>query len=761
MGRDVRAGRLIGGCGFLSDDRPGASLPVPPVARTSVRLRISWRLGSSVLLLLAVFLAWTCAGVASAQSASKLVRYQRYKLVVPATWPVYNLASDPSVCVRFNRHAVYLGRPSTNQRCPAHEVGRTEAILVEPLAARGASGAGMAPALPQVTRAAAQPQQGSAAQVGVPARGVIVTATWRSNPGLIKQALGVRSLGAMAAAAAAKPAPSAGARAAAASTPGGVYTGLGFDPCSTPSTGVMSDWTASPYRAVGVYIGGTNMGCSQPNLTSGWVSRESAAGWHLIPTYVGLQAPSNSCGCSGIAPSYASSEGTAAANDAIARSRALGLGAGNPIYFDMEAYPRGGTNTSSVLAFLSSWTAQLHANGYKSGVYSSASAAMVDLANKWGTGYREPDDIWIADWNGELTTIDPFVPGGDWSAHQRLHQYSGGHNETYRGATINIDGDYLDGATAGTAAVTQNIASAPSLTVSPNVNGTIDLYASWVGKPGLTAWQPMAGMTPSSLASFGSAATAGSPTEIVFHSQFPYFSVQALGSGGQVLGSSPTIATPAHLAIYGASAFVSPGGVGGVPVGCFTPSVCQVVAKIYAGRTLIASTGPQLVPMNGGGLVYFRLTATGRAKLARSHRRLPVQLTVRDRSGTSATTTLNLIPFTTFGAAPGRSLSQASALRILSLTDFISAGSVGGIAVDCLSATPCQLRTTVTVGNTVVASTGSERVGVDELGYLTFKLTAGGKAMLARANGNQLLAHVSIIGANATATGTVALVKFI
>ncbi|MBV9046667.1 MAG: hypothetical protein JOY58_00260, partial [Solirubrobacterales bacterium] len=114
MGRDVRAGRLAGGCGFLSDDRPGASLavppvaslPVPPVARTSVRLRISWRLGFSVLVLLAVSLAWTCAGVASAQSASKLVRYQRYKLVVPATWPVYNLASDPSVCVRFNRHAL-------------------------------------------------------------------------------------------------------------------------------------------------------------------------------------------------------------------------------------------------------------------------------------------------------------------------------------------------------------------------------------------------------------------------------------------------------------------------------------------------------------------------------------------------------------------------------------------------------------------------------------------------------------------------------
>ena len=99
----------------------------------------------------------------------------------------------------------------------------------------------------------------------------------------------------------------------------------------------MAAWLSSPYRAVGVYLGGANIGlCCQPNLTAAWVSRESAAGWHLIPTYVGLQAPSNSCGCQGIDRGRAAAQGSAAAGDAIAHAASVGLGAGNPIYTDME-----------------------------------------------------------------------------------------------------------------------------------------------------------------------------------------------------------------------------------------------------------------------------------------------------------------------------------------------------------------------------------------------------------------------------------------
>jgi hypothetical protein len=216
----------------------------------------------------------------------------------------------------------------------------------------------------------------------------------------------------------------------------------------------MSAWTSSEYRGVGIYIGGTNAACSQPNLTSGWVSTQVAAGWHLVPIYVGLQAPTNVCGCQPIVPGQAHAEGVAAANDAVAQAEHLGIGPGNPIYFDMEGYARGGTNTSAVLAFLSAWTAQLHADSFVSGVYSSASSGISDLVDKVGKGYLEPDDIWVADWNGQQSSSDSYVPSADWSSHQRLHQYQGGHNETHGSVTLNIDNDYLDGATAGTGATT-------------------------------------------------------------------------------------------------------------------------------------------------------------------------------------------------------------------------------------------------------------------------------------------------------------------
>jgi hypothetical protein len=120
----------------------------------------------------------------------------------------------------------------------------------------------------------------------------------------------------------------------------------------------------------------------------------------------------------------------------------------------MEAYSRTSSNSSAVLTFLGAWTAQLHAEGYKSGVYSSDYSGISDLVSAFGSGYAEPDELWIANWNGAKTTNDANVPSGEWAAHQRVHQYSGGHNETHGGVTINIDGDYLDAATAAAGSAT-------------------------------------------------------------------------------------------------------------------------------------------------------------------------------------------------------------------------------------------------------------------------------------------------------------------
>ncbi len=435
-------------------------------------------------------LGWV-SGACARTPALKTVRYFGYTVRVPRSWPVYDLSKEPAVCVRFDRHAVYLGTPSSGQRCPAHAAGRSEAILIQPTVAHSArAGATPAPSLPPVGAAGAQPAQGSGGELALPGHGIVVTATWRTQPGLIASALGVgsvralRSLGTGLVASTRAAAPRARA-AAAPATAGTVFTGLGFDPCATPSPSAMSAWESSPYRAVGVYVGGTNMACSQPNLTASWVSAETAAGWNLIPTYVGLQAPSNSCGCAAISASQASAEGVAAANDAATRSSALGIGSGNPIYFDMENYSRGGSNTSAVLAFLAAWTAQLHTLGYKSGVYSSSSSGISDLAAQWGTAYAEPDDLWIADWNGAQTTSDSYVPGSEWANHQRLHQYLGAHNETYAGVTMNIDGDYLDGATASGAVAVG--ASGPPVNIGPpSIGGVARVRRTLTANPG--AW---------------------------------------------------------------------------------------------------------------------------------------------------------------------------------------------------------------------------------------------------------------------------------
>jgi hypothetical protein len=70
----------------------------------------------------------------------------------------------------------------------------------------------------------------------------------------------------------------------------GTFSGKGFDACTAPAQDVMDSWLgSSAYQAVGIYMGGVNRGCAQPLLTAQWVGAQQAAGWHLIPIYMGLQ----------------------------------------------------------------------------------------------------------------------------------------------------------------------------------------------------------------------------------------------------------------------------------------------------------------------------------------------------------------------------------------------------------------------------------------------------------------------------------------
>ncbi len=246
------------------------------------------------------------------------------------------------------------------------------------------------------------------------------------------------------------------------------FTGFAFDSCNAPSTSALTAWLGSPYRALGIYIGGSNRGCPNPQLTSDWAASAVATGWGLIPIYVGLQAPCVSAsGLAKISPSIAASQGTAAADDAAGDAGVLGLGSGSPIYFDMEGYAINNAACSqSVEAFVSAWVNELHALGHLAGVYGSAASTIRDLQVLASTA-SSPDDVWIADWNGEATVFgDPYVSDTLWTNHQRLHQYRGGHHETWNGVTLDVDSNYVDGAVVGSVGSPQLPPQPPPLDVT-------------------------------------------------------------------------------------------------------------------------------------------------------------------------------------------------------------------------------------------------------------------------------------------------------
>lgn len=355
------------------------------------------------------------------------VSYLGYTFDVPANWPVINLAARPRTCVRFDRHAFYVGQPGTGQSCPSGLIGSTEAVLVAP--------AGAAPAGIGQSQATEDPV---AHRIVVNVPRITVTASYQSDraqvlailtsaglpPPAVQNPAGIR-LGSLDAG----PAVAAGATNS---------TGLGFDACAAPASSVMSAWLAhSSYQAIGIYIGGSDRACAQPNLTAPWVSQQAAAGWHFIPLYVGPQVSFKGEVTSPV------SQAVSAAQDAVVQARTLGFGTGTPIYYDMEAYsPR---RSRAALSFFGAWTTELHSLGYKSAIYSSSDSGISDLASNYvNTGVAMPDVIYDALWNGIADTNDANVPAGDWANHQRVHQFSGNINERHGGYRINIDQDYLD-----------------------------------------------------------------------------------------------------------------------------------------------------------------------------------------------------------------------------------------------------------------------------------------------------------------------------
>ena len=170
-----------------------------------------------------------------------------------------------------------------------------------------------------------------------------------------------------------------------AATTHAAWTGYAFDACRAPAQRVMDRWlTRSPFTGAGIYLGGVQRACDQPHLTRSWVRRQTAAGWKLLPLWVGPQAS-----CTGFdhriaarpgpgrAFRLARAGGAAEAARAVATARRLGMGPGQLIFYDLEGFDASRRDcVASSLVFLEAWTTELHRRGYASGVYSHVNAGI-------------------------------------------------------------------------------------------------------------------------------------------------------------------------------------------------------------------------------------------------------------------------------------------------------------------------------------------------------------------------------------------------
>jgi peptidoglycan hydrolase-like protein with peptidoglycan-binding domain len=243
------------------------------------------------------------------------------------------------------------------------------------------------------------------------------------------------------------------------------WSGYAFDACRAPSSRAMDRWrVASPFRGVGIYIGGPLRACPQKHLTRRWVARQTRRGWRTLPIWVGPQA-----GCTGYRkrisprPAAARHQGVRAARGARTAARRLGITAGSTLWYDLEWFPAGqGRCRRSALQFLGAWTRTLHRDGYRSGLYSSVSAGIKVVGKLRGHGtYPHPDAIWFAWDNGRRDTWlgRDWLRAPRWKANRRVHQYALDVRASYGGVRMAIDRNYVD------------LGSSPALRRAPAVCG--------------------------------------------------------------------------------------------------------------------------------------------------------------------------------------------------------------------------------------------------------------------------------------------------
>lgn len=237
----------------------------------------------------------------------------------------------------------------------------------------------------------------------------------------------------------------------------GNFVGHAFDKCEIPTLSQLQRWyTSSPYKAVNLYIGGVSRFCSNAALSAAYLRSMSLQGWRFIPTWVGPQAP-----CTSFKTKFsydvnlAYQAGVDNANLARTKLMALGLtnpnGSGGIVYLDLEHFAYTESCSAAARSYVNGWTTRLSQLGIYSGLYSTSSGIST---NRYFDIGKPPTAVWIAEWYktpgfrpAETVWGLRYLSDSYWAYHQRIVQYSGGHDETWGGVTMNIDCNVADGPT--------------------------------------------------------------------------------------------------------------------------------------------------------------------------------------------------------------------------------------------------------------------------------------------------------------------------
>jgi len=225
----------------------------------------------------------------------------------------------------------------------------------------------------------------------------------------------------------------------------------GFDTCQDPTEGQMQAfWNGTPYWWLGTYIGGSEMGCSQPNLNATWLNDVRNQGWNFEFIWVGPQSPCTSYRYTFSSnPSTAYTQGQNEASSAWTTLTNLGITNGalhTAIVYDLESSPSGCQSATN--SFIQGWINELHISPAQvAGVYGSVCGSSLQ---SYASLNPPPDFIWGAYYDGNSSTSDLWagscgVPSGDWVYHQRLKQYNNTHYETWNGVTLSVDDDCANG----------------------------------------------------------------------------------------------------------------------------------------------------------------------------------------------------------------------------------------------------------------------------------------------------------------------------